>query len=326
MQKYITKRNITILNMVLLAVFAVTLIAVAVPYVKKDSSVISFSTSENRRTRVSSPTPRQDTYACPTHRAQTSNLPGKCPECGSTLEKLVLFAAISNRNLFDAHLKPPPPPVVVNVPPLKWELAGVTRINRKAVAVIRDKARRTRTGYQEYMVREGEEVPNYFGVKILSITDQPPSVTYNRPGIGDETLRMGDLTATPTKDPAGQWAGVIRVVTSTASRGATFVVKLPELQERVGSIDACIASLGVVPNMEGTRSTGLKIGSLPKENFLYAAGLRAGDVIKSINGVDTLDKLAAMDQLRAAGKRFSVSVVIERARTNRTLVYTLLKE
>ena len=230
---------------------------------------------------------------------------------------------IVDGDIFDAHrlqetkAEVPPPP-----PPLGWVLVGVTSIRGEPAAIIRDMEMRTRTGHREYVVREGDEVEGYFGVRITSIGINPPSVTYNRPGVGDETLTMETTaTGTPgsTKD---QWAETIRAVRV----GHTYVVKLPELQVRVGSVEAYMGTFGSEPNMEGTRSSGLKITSLANDNLLYVAGLREGDTIKAINGMPVTDQASTLAQLAEAAKGLNVQLQVERARTSRTMFYTLLKQ
>jgi membrane-associated protease RseP (regulator of RpoE activity) len=298
--KRLTKKNITILNLVLLGLLIITVAAVAVPYLKSEPlDAISEGTRESRNVMV----PESEAPLSDARREEQ-------------------LARVIDRDIFDAHLiaekkvEVPPPP------PLGWVLVGVTSIHGEPVAVIRDMKMRTKTGQQEYDVREGDEVEGYFGVRITSIGLNPPSVTYNRPGVGDETLTMETTaTGTPgsTKD---QWAETIRAV----REGNTYVVKLPELQVRVGSVEAYMGTFGWEPNMEGTRSTGLKITSLANDNLLYVAGLRGGDIIKAINGVPVTDQASVSAQLAEAAKGFSVQLQVERGRTSRTMFYTLLKQ
>lgn len=315
MAKWITKRNVTILNFALLGVFVVALIAVAVPFVKKEPTPTPFSTEERPIPRMTTTPKQEDTYVCSKHREITSSTPGKCSQCGAELEKVERFAAIVDRDLFDAHLivqklvvTPPPPP-------LQWELAGVTKVHGEFVAIIRDKPKRT-----EYTVREGEEVPGYFGVTVTSIS--PELVKIYRAAVGEEELKMGESAAPgpgPFKD---QWSEIIRPV----SVGHTYVVKLAELEQRIGSPEAYVGTLGLEPNMDGSRVDGLRIQLLPRENFLTAAGLLQGDIIKTINGAPVTDVGSAVNLLRTHGKEFNIQLGIVRGRTARTLFYTLVKK
>lgn len=301
MAKRLTKKNLTIANLVLLAIFLVTLAAVAVPYLKSEPlEVVSQVTTESTSPTISeSETPL------------------------SQARKEEQLARIADRSIFrDPRLIQEKPVIVTPPPALQWTLVGVTSINREPVAIIRDMKVRGPTGQKEYMVREGDEVEGYFGVRITKIEINPPSVMYNRPGVGDETLSM-DVAATGAPGSGkNQWAEAIRAV----REGHTYVVKIPELEVRVGSAEAYMTTFGWEPNMEGTRSTGLKITSLARDNLLYLAGLRQGDIIKTINGTPVTDQASALTQLAEAAKGFNVQIQVVRGRTSQTMFYTLLKK
>jgi S1-C subfamily serine protease len=87
-----------------------------------------------------------------------------------------------------------------------------------------------------------------------------------------------------------------------------------------------MGTFGSEPNMEGTRSSGLKITSLSNDNLLYMAGLRQGDIIKAINGSPITDQASVLAQLAEAAKGFNVQLQVERGRTSQTMFYTLLKQ
>lgn len=301
MAKRLTKKNLTIANLVLLALFLVTLAAVAVPFLKSEPlEVMSQATTESIGPRIAE---------------------GEPPL--SQARKEEQLARIADRSIFrDPRLIQEKPVVIAPPPPLQWTLVGVTSINREPVAIIRDMKVRGPTGQKEYMVREGDEVEGYFGVRITKIEINPPSVSYNRPGVGDETLSM-DVAASGTPGSSkDQWAEAIRAV----REGHTYVVKLPELELRVGSAEAYMTTFSWEPNMEGTRSTGLKITSLNRDNLLYLAGLRQGDIIKTINGTPVTDQASALAQLAEAAKGFNVQIQVVRGRTSQTMFYTLLKK
>lgn len=301
MIKRLTKKNVTIANLVLLAIFLITLAAVAVPYLKSEPLEVMSQAS----TDSTSPTiPESVTPLTEERKGQQ-------------------LARISDRSIFrDPRLIQEKPVVVAPPPPLQWTLVGVTSIRGEAVAIIRDMKVRGPTGQKEYMVREGDEVEGYFGVRITKIEINPPSVAYNRPGVGDEVLTM-DVAAAGTPGSArDQWAEAIRAV----REGHTYVVKLPELELRVGSAEAYMTTFDWEPNMEGTRSTGLKITSLARDNLLYLAGLRQGDIVKTINGTPVTDQASLLAQLAEAAKGFNVQIQVVRGRTSQTMFYTLLKK
>lgn len=299
MAKWMTKKNITIANLVLAGVFVITLVAVAIPFLKSEPLAYE-SRITTRRAAVE---PKEE-------------------ETSTVVNREERLAHIVDRDLFDAHLVVEKTQEIPPPPPLRWELVGATRIRGEPVAFIRDKSKRTKTGQMEYMVREGDEVKGYFGVRITGISLNPASVTYNRPGVGDETLTMGTASTAASGAQKDQWAEVIRAVRA----GHTYVVKLPVLQKKVGSVEAYMGTFGFEPNMEGTRATGLKITSLDKNNLLYIAGLRPGDIIKTINGNSISDQTSLLNQLAEAAKGFNVQVGIVRGRMSRTMFYTLLKK
>jgi len=323
MARLITKRNITLTNAVLAGVFLVTLIAVGVPFLKEKPTPSLYTDEAPSRPEVTAPPAAEETYACPRHPEVTSNAPGKCTQCDCALEKRVRFAAIVKRNVFfDPSIRKKPPPEVPAPLPLKLELVGVTKIGIHYVAVIRDKAKRAGRGFKEVIVREGEEIPDYFGVTILSITPNPPLVKYDRVGVGIEELKMGVSTPATAQARKDQWSQIIRPVRV----GYTYMVKYRDLQGRNLTLEGYRGTFDLQPVTEGTRVRGLKITSLPRDNLLYAAGLHQGDVIETINGNVINDEASAVALLRNAARGPNIQVGITRGRSKRTIIYTLLKK
>lgn len=210
------------------------------------------------------------------------------------------------------------PPAVPPPPPLQLEVVGVTAMSKGYAAVIRDRSKRSGRGFHEYILREGDEVPGYFGVRVIRITPDPPTVKLLRPGVGIEELRMGQHVE---KKPRG-WENVVRPV----RKGSTYLVKFKELKERIPSAEKYCKALGLEQVAEGGERKGLRITSLPRDNFLYAAGLEQGDVIKTVNGKVIGDEASALELLKTAEKGFNIQVGISRDRKKRTLIYTLLKK
>lgn len=206
-----------------------------------------------------------------------------------------------------------PPP-----PPLQFEVVGATAISGRYAAIIRDRSKRFGRGFHEYILREGDEVPGYFGVRVISITPDPPTVKLLRPGVGVVELRMGQQVE---KKPTG-WKNVVRPV----RKGSTYLVKFKELKQRIPSAEKYCKNLGLEQVTEGGEPKGLRITSLPRDSFLYAAGLKQGDVIETVNGKVIGDEASALELLKTAEKGFNVRVGINRDRTKRTLIYTLLKK
>jgi membrane-associated protease RseP (regulator of RpoE activity) len=296
MNRWITKHNIVILNVVLLAVFVITLIAVAVPFARHEIVLSSPQGID--------PVP---SLAVTLNRNATAF----AAEIGQRLDRIV------ERSLFNLGivppLLPPPPP-----PPLRLRLVGVSRVGRgERVAIILDQS-----DNREYMLRVGDEVGDYFGVRITTIIFDPPSVTYNRPLVGDVTLTV----ATPAEVAAGaekdQWSKIIRAV----REGYTYVVKVPLLVERTGSVDSFLGTFGFEANLEGTRPNGLKITSLPADSFLYAAGLRQGDIVKTINESPITDRASLLEHLIRAADGSNARLGIVRGQATRTMYYALLKQ
>jgi hypothetical protein len=325
MKNLVTKRNVTILNLALLGIFLITLVAVGVTFFGDDPKP-SLYAEEQLEVRAEAPPPvleaEKSVYACPRHPEETSASPGKCSQCDTPLKAADRYASIVPRNLFfDPSLRPPkivtPPPL----PPLQLELVGVTKYPEGYVAIIRDKSKRIGRGFQEYIVREQQELPNHFGVTVASISPEPPVVKLDRAGVGVEELRMGEGTGSAATAQAQQWDEVVRPV----RKDYTYLVKYKELQARNLNIEGYRGTFGLEPVTEGTRVTGLQITSLPRDNFLYAAGLKQGDVIETINGKAITGEDSAIEHLTNAAKGFSVQLGITRGRSKRTLIYTLLK-
>ncbi len=292
----ITKRNLKLLNAVLLCAFLATLVAVGVPLVAgKDVA----------RTAAG---------------GSLQSLPGG----GSSMQEWVrnpdtegTLAMIVGRNLFDADLIVPPPPPPVNLQPLPWQLVGVTILPKEPVAIIRDMPKKA-----EYMVRVGDEVEGYFGVRVVQITLNPPSLTYNRPLVGDVVLTMA--AANPPGQQNGK-TGWSKAIDSVAA-GQAYLVKLPALGEQIGDVRAYLEALELEQNMEGTQPNGLRLASLQEDSFLYAAGLRQGDIVRTVNGKGITDRESALAMLAEAAKASNIRLGIVRNRRVQTLSYTLLPQ
>ncbi len=123
------------------------------------------------------------------------------------------------------------------------------------------------------------------------------------------------VTAAPSSTPAGQAAAANASSTGTATGSAARSALAVRPLQPAPSASAAVSTLGVTPSADG-----YVIGpdSAPQ---LLRAGLRAGDVIKSVNGQALGD--AARDQQTlqraAAGGRARVEVV----REGRTLTLTV---
>ncbi len=206
-----------------------------------------------------------------------------------------------------------PPP-----PPLQLEVVGVTAMSGGYAAIIRDRSKRFGRGFHEYILREGDEVPGYFGVKVISITPDPPTVKLLRAGVGIEELRMGQQVE---KKLTG-WEDVVRPV----REGSTYLIKLEELKQRIPNAEEYRKTLGLEQVTERGQPKGLRITSLPHDSFLHASGLRQGDVVETINGKRIGDEASALELLKIAAQGVSIQMEITRDRIKRTIIYTLLKK
>jgi type II secretory pathway component PulC len=296
MTMWLTKRNLKVLNAVLFCAFLATLVAVGVPLVAgKDAAT---------------------TAAGGSLRSLSGGV-SSVQESVQNPHKEAALAKILQRNLFDAQLIDPPSSPPLNLPPLPWQLVGVTLINSQRVAIIRDTPKKA-----EYFLREGDEVEGYFGVRVMQITLTPPSLTYNRPLVGDVVLTMAGARPPGQQDGKRGWSDVI----ANVAAGQVYAVKVSHLGERIGDVEAYLETLQIEQAMEGTQPNGLRIVSLQEDSFLYAAGLRQGDIVKTVNGKGITDKDSAPALLAEASKASVLRVGIERNRRAQTLSYALLVE
>ena len=291
---WMTKRNLKVLNAMLFCAFLATLVAVGVPLVAGRDLAITHGRSSVQSLLRGGPSGHE----------WVQN-----PDREATLARIV------GRNLFDADLTPPPPPPSVNLPPLPWQLVGVTILPKEPAAIIRDMQKKA-----EYIVRVGDEVEGHFGVRVVQITLNPPSLTYNRPLVGDVVLTMSAANPPGERDAKMRWSEVI----DTMVAGQTYAVKLSALGERIGDVRAYLQTLELEQNMEGTQPNGLRIVSLQEDSFLYAAGLRQGDIIKTVNGNGITDENSALALLAEAAQASNIRVGIVRNRRAQTLSYALL--
>lgn len=132
-------------------------------------------------------------------------------------------------------------------------------------------------------------------------------------------LRRDDnKAATP---PEKQWEDIIRKVGDNA-----FEVDRIQFPKRVESLGHLLELLSCVAAYSKGKSLGLKIGNLAQTSVGPALGLQAGDIITSINGLATSDKVNRVQIYEKVSQMKNddvISVDVQRNGQNLTLSYKL---
>jgi general secretion pathway protein C len=153
--------------------------------------------------------------------------------------------------------------------------------NTKLVKVSPDKILFVNSGRLEYAELEGE-----FGASIFG----PPT-------------EVGPAVA--TKEPTARPGALIK------SEGAgKFTIDQSEVEKAIGNIDKLYTEIRAVPSFQGGKMSGMKILSVKRGSVFDKLGLRRGDVLQQINGMelDVRRGFEIFSQLKDA-KSFTLDLV-----------------
>jgi len=98
-----------------------------------------------------------------------------------------------------------------------------------------------------------------------------------------------DIFAPPVREPIAS-AGLPKEAESPAlikkDEPGKFTVDQRELQDALGNLDKLYTEIRAVPNFSGGKVSGMKILSVKSDSIFAKLGLRRGDVLQKINGME----------------------------------------
>ena len=250
-------------------------------------------------------------------------------------DRLTDYAAIQNRNLFNAHpkpveVKPPEPttqvpdtptPAAVPLAPLDVTLVGTALIEGgRSYALIE-------SGNDLKLVREGDEVAP--GARLVTVkTDR---ILVARGATTEEILLYPPESAArpavaarrpppatrpqPTPEPATE---TVRQVDDS-----TWLVDSREIEQASENMSQLMTQIRVVPNFTDGQPDGFKVFAIRPGSLFSKVGLQNGDVLKRINGVELQGPEQAFEAYQALKDETAIQIDLVRRNENKTFNYEI---
>ena len=236
------------------------------------------------------------------------------------------YKIILDRNIFNSKgltaLAPPPPSLQSPVTPVKPEeplvpvrLIGTVAGNPSYLyAIIEDPFQRTNK-----IFRLNDTIAP--GVKLLEI--QRNRIVISRNGTREEIeLGAQETAQVSQRIPVPPRPVSPPPLTETAPPApSTFVIDRQTVDAATQDMNKLLTQARLVPNFTGGVADGFRIFSIVPESLFEKVGLRNGDIIHSINGVEMKDPEKAFQiyQLLKDNDRFVIDLI--RAGQNLSLNY-----
>jgi general secretion pathway protein C len=167
------------------------------------------------------------------------------------------------------------------------------------------------------VVAEGDEA---FGGQVMKVSSDRVLLSF-----GGERLDLRVTASGPRDDLPPPPAAVPAEARAEPDEPATRVMKREDVQQRLaGEMNRILAETALRPVTEDGRVVGVKLTRIAQDSLLTEAGLRAGDVLTTINGTE-IDGMATLislwprlqgaSELNARGLRdgrpFSISLSLQ---------------
>jgi general secretion pathway protein C len=139
------------------------------------------------------------------------------------------------------------------------------------------------------VVAEGDEA---FGGKVMKVSSDRVVLSF-----GGERLDLRVTTSGPREDLPPPPAAAPVEARAAPDEPATRVMKREDVQQRLaGEMNRILAETALRPVTEDGRVVGVKLTRIAQDSLLTEAGLRAGDVLTTINGTE-IDGMATLISL-----------------------------
>jgi general secretion pathway protein C len=234
------------------------------------------------------------------------------------------YALISQRDIFNSVKKeepaapaPAPPPPAA---PLNVKLWGVAvHDGKSSYCVIEDLQTRLQGLY-----RLGDVVKD--GATVKEVAWDHCTLTRNGQ---DEVL---ELAPSPAGGPPTQLASIARPQVQSATiishnikqlTEGQFLIDRSEVDQALDNMSQLFTQIRAVPHFEGGRSVGFRLFAIRPGSLFDKIGLRNGDIIKAINGIELNDPGRALTMLNELREESNLSVELVRNRQPQTLSYQI---
>lgn len=239
------------------------------------------------------------------------------------LRQSKLFGALSSSNVAPTRVVEEKLPETT----LDLELLGLVAQDgdEPGFAIIRDKRRRTEDTYMvgDFIVGDAKVEEIRASEVVISRAGKretlPMVFSGKQPG-GRHGFQIARSPVFPSRRPSQSSSDEpIRVINDNLRR-----INKAKLMEQVSqNLTSLLNQFRTSPNMVDGKPSGISVDQIGSDPITAQAGLKPGDIIKSINGV----RVNSIDSILQQSERFQnapeIRVVIERNGRHRTLVYKI---
>jgi general secretion pathway protein C len=228
------------------------------------------------------------------------------------------YALIGKRDIFNSAKPEAPKPVG---PPPKTELRvrlwGVAiDSGGKSSCVIEDLGTRKQDLYKVGDLVQGTAtVARVEWDKVILTRDGQEEVLelspdLRRPPGLSSSSPTGGTPVAPTADERIQLTG-----------DDEYLIDRTEVESALDNMSQLFTQVRAVPHFEGGRSTGFRLFAIRQDSLFDRIGLKNGDIIQKINGVELTDPSRAMALFQELRNEREISVEVLRNKEPRTLSY-----
>ncbi len=245
-------------------------------------------------------------------------------------DRLSDYRVIQERNLFNANPSPEPTalttdksstqqpvPVVSDRTPLDVVLVGTAVLEgARSFAVVE-------SGGKLRVVRENEELAP--GAVVSAI--KADRILVDRGGAVQEILLFVDRPggkkkpgrrATARPRPAAADSDTIRKVADDK-----WVIDAREVEKATTDMNRLMTQIRVVPNFKDGQADGFKVFAIRPGSLFSKIGLRNGDVIKRINGLELQGPEEAFEAYQRLKDETSIQIDLVRRNQNKSFTYEI---
>lgn len=274
-----------------------------------------------------------------------------------TVETLADYRIIAERDLFDAHPAPAPPPVAI-APPISGNSAGASAAQPSSgpatplpnftlvgTAVVDggNSFALIAVGQDIRLVLEKEEVVP--GAVLTQVRDDRILVTWrgkveeiplfdtrkvaraSTPGVGSSLLRRRLRPAPPRPpEPAPPPAQAQESPGDDTVRQVgedKWLLASEEVEQLRSNMASLMTQIRVVPNFTDGQPDGFKVFAIRPGSLFARIGLQNGDVIKRVNGLEIQGPEQAFAAYQQLSSDTNIKLDIVRRAENKTLTYEI---
>lgn len=255
-------------------------------------------------------------------------------------QDLPSYRVIEDRNVFNAHPKPPPPPesakpaalaaapAVAQAPVVKMPLT-ITLVGTAVLEGGRSFAL-IQSGQELKLIRVGDEVAP--AAKLASVRQDRISVDRGDsmeefllyPPESDKATTKGRAPAAAPPQPPPPPANTAPAESEDTVRQLAedkWIVDGRELEDASANMSKLMTQIRVVPNFTDGQPDGFKVFAIRPGSLFAKIGLQNGDVLKRINGIDMLGPEQAMEAYQRLKDETSIQIDLVRRNENKTFNY-----